>query len=156
MESPEYHVEALLDNYIEAARILHEAGTTNLYLAKGPLMNTNVDLGHLHVLETMDLPNHFGSNTKVVTRGTYNLGWEAIASGSTLITTERSATTFEYVNNRNQYLSDQGYAYAAEMNGRAIANAVLQERPKHLSEISTALNTSTALENIKVILSKLL
>ena len=153
-EAPEYSVQRMLEHYVEAAHILHNAGYKNLYLAKGPLMNIDIDLGPLTVLETMGLPNLFGPKTRVVTRGTYNLGWEAIAAGATLITTERSATSFEYADSRNQFLADQGYAYKAAMNGPALAQAIMQSPPANLAEITAILHAGKAHDHIESIVTQ--
>lgn len=153
-EKQEYSIQALIGHYVEAAHILSEAGKKNLYLAKGPLMKVLPDLGPLIPLETMQLPDHFGPNTRVVTRGTYNLGWETIATGSTLITTERSGTSFEYTNSRNAYLAEKGYAYNAEMNGPALAEIILRDPPPHLAEGKALIDNQLGLKTIASILSQ--
>ena len=147
-EDPRYTIQGYIEQYKEAARILHEAGKSNLYLAKGPLMEADMDLGHLQVLETMELPHHFGPNTSVVTRGTYNLSWEAIAAGATLITTTRSAVLPEFSDSRNAYLEQRGYGYQSEMTGAALAEAILRDRPAHLAEATELVNARPGLARI--------
>ena len=147
-EDPRYSIRGYIEQYVEAARILHEAGKTNLYLAKGPLMDIDLDLGHLKVLETMKLPNHFGSNTTVITRGTYNLTWEAIQAGAKLVTTTRSAVLPEFSDSRNQYLESKGYAYQSEMNGAALAEAILRDTPHKLAEATSLVNARAGLKRI--------
>jgi hypothetical protein len=147
-EDPRYSVRSYIEQYVEAARILHEAGKTNLYLAKGPLMEVDVDLGHLKVLETMKLPDHFGPHTTVITRGTYNLTWEAIQAGAKLVATTRSAVLPEFSDSRNRYLESCGYAYQSEMTGAALAEAILHENPINLEEATDLVNARPGLARI--------
>ncbi len=147
-EDPAYSVHAYLEQYVETAHILHAAGKTNLYLAKGPLMTPDIDLGPLQVLETMSLPDLFGENTCVVTRGTYNLGWEAMAAGAKLVATTRSAISAEHADSRNQYLASKQYSYCAPLNAKALAKAILQDKPAKLQEATQLVNARQGLSRL--------
>ncbi len=147
-ELPEFKTENNLNKYIEAAHILKAAGKKQLYLAKGPMLEIGMDIGPLKIIETLDLPQHFGANTTVVTRGTYNLGWEAIAAGATLITTNRSGVLAEYAENRNKFLDKKQYAYWTPIDGQAIAEAILRNPPAHLEEATNLVNTQQGLKRI--------
>ena len=151
-EDPRYSIRGYMEQYVEAARMLQKAGKTNLYLAKGPLMEIDIDLGPLEVLETMQLPNHFGPNSTVIARGTYNLCWEAIAAGSKLITTTRSAVLPEFSDSRNAYLDQCGYAYQSDMTGGALAEAILRDKPAHLIEAMELVNARPGLARIAQVL----
>ena len=133
-EDPKYSVRGYIEEYVKAATILQDAGKTQLYLAKGPLMEIDVELGPLKVLETMNLPEHFGPNTTVVTRGTFNLCWETIAAGAKLVTTTRSTVLAEHAESRNAYLEQKGYAYYVELDGAALAEAILRNTPEQIDE----------------------
>lgn len=147
-EDPKYSIQGYLEQYIKAANILHQAGKKNLFLAKGPLMEVNIDLGPLKLLDTMKLPEHFGPNTTVVTRGTYNLTWEAIAQGAKLVTTRRSTVLLEHAESRNQFLKEQGYAYYTELDGEALAEAILQGMPANLCEAQNLVTKQAGLDTI--------
>ncbi len=147
-EDPRYSIRGYLEQYDKAAKILRGKGKENLYLAKGPLMDDDIDLKHLETIETMQLPNHFGSNTTVITRGTYNLTWEAIQAGAKLVTTTRSAILPEFSDSRNQYLETRGYAYQSEMEGAALAEAIQREKPIHLNEAYELVNARPGLAQI--------
>ena len=153
-EGPKYSVQGYLEQFIKAAHKLSDAGLTNLYLAKGPLMDINIDLGPLKVLETMNLPEHFGPNTTVVTRGTYNLTWEAIAQGAKLVTTERSTLLKEYAESRNEFLEQEGYAYYAKLDGEKLANAILKETPKNLSAGQNLIMEQKGLQTVCAVITQ--
>lgn len=151
-EPEESSTAACIRTYVAAGELLHEAGRDNLYLAKGPLLDVEMDLGHLEVLETLQLPEYFGENTTVVTRGTYNLGWEAIAAGAKLVTSERSAVSSEHARGRNRYLDEMGYAYAAALEPEAIAEAVLRQAPAKVQHAATLVNERVGLAKIAEII----
>ena len=115
-------------------------------------MDTDLDLGHLQTLETMSLPDLFGPKT-VVTRGTYNLTWEAIAAGADLVTTERSQISDEYSDSRNRYLAERAYAHRASLNGAALAEAILQGPPAHLPEAQALVNARPGLDRLAEVLA---
>jgi hypothetical protein len=147
-EDPKYTVRGYLEQYVEAARILRDAGKSSLYIAKGPLLTEKIDLHPLQPLETMRLPDHFGVNTTVITRGTYNLTWEAIAAGAKLVTCGVRTTSMELADGRNRYLAEQGYAYCANVDGRALADAVLLDPPARLPEGIRLINARPGLARI--------
>lgn len=153
-EDPRYRVQSYLKHYVKTADILHEAGKTNLYLAKGPMMKVDIDLGHLQILETLKLPEHFGANTSVVTRGTYNLSWETIAAGAKLITTTRSGVDVENSDIRNQYLMEKGYAYCSPLDAQALAEAIMDERPPNLDEGKQLVNARPCLARLAEVVSE--
>ena len=135
-EAPDFTVDAFLQRYRAAATILKDSGETELYLAKGPLLRAEHDIAPLIPLETMELPKYFNAQTAVISRGSYNLTWEAIAAGASLIATDVSTVSREAVASRNTYLAQQGYIHYAQLSGDSIAQAVKAGPPQHTIEAS--------------------
>lgn len=147
-EDPKFLVENYIKEYVRACGFLQSRGMSNFFLAKGPYMDVDQDIGPIKILESLRLPDYFGPNTVVVTRGTYNLSWEAIAAGACLVTTERSAVDEEYAENRNRYLAYREYAHQAPLDGEMIANAILQGPPKNLLAGSQLVRNEKGLKKI--------
>lgn len=131
-EDPRFRVENYIKEYARASEILQSRGLSNFLLAKGPYMNVDQSLGPMQILESMRLPDFFGESTVVVTRGAYNLSWEAIAAGARLVTTEFSAVSNEYIESRNRFLASRGYSHETALSGEAIADAILRDPPPNL------------------------
>jgi hypothetical protein len=120
-------IPTYLETFFEAAGILMRRGYAKPVLAVGPLFDVEPRYAaRFELVRTRHLYRLFGEGSVVVSRGGYNVCWEAVAASSRLVLcgTHRSE---EDVDARCRFLHHEGLGRRVKLSAVALADAV--ERP---------------------------
>ena len=103
-------VERFISEYRSVATIIREKFGIETIFAAGPFVDRpDNSLSPLKVIRSQNLHEMFGSETLVVTRGGYNVCWEAVAAGARLIVVGEHSGS-EDIGARGRFLAAAGLA----------------------------------------------
>jgi predicted glycosyltransferase len=123
---PANRIPTYLETFYEAAGVLIRKGHPKPVLAIGPLFDVDHRYAsRFELVRTKHLYRHFGEGSIVVSRGGYNVCWEAIAASSRLVLcgTHRSE---EDVDARCRFLHHEGLGRRVTLSAQALADAIEQ------------------------------
>lgn len=133
-------IETFLSVFSETSALLMRHGHPKPSLAVGPLLKLDGRFqGRFNLIQTTSLHERFGPNTVIVSRGGYNICWEAIAAGSQLALCG-SHQAEEDIDARCSFLEHEGLGRKVRLSARALLEAIV--RPRTPRESLAAANWS--------------
>ena len=103
-------VERFIREYRSVATMIRQKFGIETIFAAGPFLDRpDKSLSPLKVIRSQNLHEMFGSETLVITRGGYNVCWEAVAAGARLIVVGEHSGS-EDIGARGRFLAAEGLA----------------------------------------------
>ena len=103
-------MERFIREYRSVATMIRQKFGIETIFAAGPFLDRpDNNLSPLKVIRSQNLHEMFGSDTLVVTRGGYNICWEAVAAGARLIVVGEHSGS-EDIGARGRFFEAEGLA----------------------------------------------